>query len=101
MKDERMETSYAAEQEIVRFTLTAGELLRLVESLAVILAIHRDDDIADATITLERPNVIDSNLMVLVRKYDGNAAEDPPLARYVVDQLGMRDDLAPLKRVGL
>ena len=86
------------EQDIVEFTLTAGEFVRLSETLIAILYIHRDDDIAGVTITMEGS---DPNLTVLVQEYDGNAAEDPPLARYVVDCLATRDDLAPLKRTDL
>jgi hypothetical protein len=86
------------EQDIVEFTLTAGEFVRLSETLIAILNNHRDDDIGIVTITMERS---DPDLTVLVHEYDGNAPEDPPLARYVVDCLALRDDFAPLKRTDL
>jgi hypothetical protein len=86
------------EQNIVEFTLTAGEFVRLTKTLMTILYHHGDDDIAHVIITMEGS---DPGLTVLVHEYDGNAAEDPPLARYVVDCLALRDDLATLERTDL
>jgi hypothetical protein len=86
----------------IEFTLTSGEFMRLAESLHTILKNHRDneDDIGLVTIKLDYETCGDPSLEVLVTEYDGNA-EDPPLARYEVKQLCVRDDLSPLKKTDL
>jgi hypothetical protein len=40
-------------EQNVEFTLTAGEFVRLAETLMAILYSHRDDDIAGVTITMK------------------------------------------------
>jgi hypothetical protein len=86
----------------VEFTLTSGEFIRFAESLHAILTNHRNDDIGLVTITLDYESTGgDPALTVLVREYDGNAIEDPPLARYEVGCLCMRGDVSPLTRTDL
>jgi hypothetical protein len=83
----------------VEFTLTAGEFMRPAESLHTVLTNHREDDIGLVTIKLDYESTGgDPSLMVLVTEYDDNALEYPPLARYEVSCLLLREDLEPLVR---
>jgi hypothetical protein len=93
----------------VEFTLTTGEFMRFAEALEVILSTHSmlhdvglvniklvsASGSTDADSTLGSPR-----LEIRITKYDDEALGDTEwLARYVIDDLGMREDLAPLKRL--